>query len=128
MPLCNAGGLALVPAMVFWLWLQAARVARERRPHWCSKALVTAALSLPSIVLMVMYFHDYSTPRHHAALGGLWAALRTTAQFLGMGLGDVGLSLWPGRGCLCLHFAAVLSSSCFAQGSANRWSVCVSRG
>ncbi len=97
MPLCNAGGLAFIPALSFWFWVLAARVFFERGPNGLH-ALRIVTLSLPALLLLALYFRGYSAPKHHAVPAGAWAALRTTAQFLGMSLGDPGARLWPVSG------------------------------
>jgi len=68
---------------------------------------------------MVLYLRGYSAPKHHAAPGGAWAALRTTVQFLGMSLGEPGASLWPGSGlvvvALLLGSVGVLARAWFRE-------------
>jgi hypothetical protein len=98
MPLCNAGGLTFIPALSLWFWSLAAGVLFTTGRGGRGRALRIVALSLPALVLMVLYLRGYSAPKHHAAPGGTWAALRTTVQFLGMSLGEPGASLWPGSG------------------------------
>ncbi|QEH34173.1 hypothetical protein OJF2_27080 [Aquisphaera giovannonii] len=106
LPLCNAGGLAFVPAMAAWFWATAAGLivvdGRAARP----RAAILALLPIPALVLTALYFRGYAAPPHHAAPGGPAAAARTTAQFLGMGLGDPGASLWPWSGILVVAMLA----------------------
>jgi len=123
MPLCNAGGLAFIPALT--LWLLAAGVLFTKAQGGRGRALQIVALSLPALVLMVLYLRGYSAPKHHAAPGGPWAALRTAVQFLGMNLGEAGTSLWPGSGlvvvALLLGSFGVLARAWFrAQGERAR--------
>jgi len=119
MPLCNAGGLAFIPALTLWFWLLAARVlfTKAQGSRW--RALQIVALSLPTLVLMVLYLRGFAAPKHHAAPGGAWAALRTTVQFLGMSLGSPGASLWPGSGlvvvALLLGSVGVLERAWFRE-------------
>ena len=119
MPLCNAGGLAFIPALTLWFWLLAAGVLLTKAPGGRWRALQIVALSLPALVLMVLYLRGYSAPKHHAAPGGAWAALRTTVQFLGMSLGEPGASLWPGSGlvvvALLLGSVGVLARAWFRE-------------
>ena len=104
MPLCNAGGLAFIPAMSLWLWWLAFSsmkpVANSGNPQSPSRlrTLSILVLSGPAVVLSVLYFKGYEAPKHHAAPGGLEAAARASVQFLGMALGRPGVVLWPWSG------------------------------
>lgn len=119
MPLCNAGGLAFIPALTIWFWSLAAgvRFTKAHGGRW--RALQIVALSLPALVLMVLYLRGYSAPRHHAAPGGSWTVLRTTVQFLAMSPGEPGASLWPGSGLavvtLLLGSVGVLTRAWFCE-------------
>jgi hypothetical protein len=119
MPLCNAGGLALIPAMAAWLWGLALLAKRTRTEAGRSRAISIAALSIPPLLLSVLYFRGYSPPRHHAAPGGFQAASRTTVQFLAMSLGRPGAILWPLSGMLVVGLiagsAAVLAWAWFRK-------------
>ena len=105
-PLCNAGGLAFIPALTIWFWSLAAGVrftkAQGGRSRTPNRGSFAARLGADGALL-----RGYSAPRHHAAPGGSWTALRTTVQFLAMSPGEPGASLWPGRGWR-------LSRSCWA--------------
>lgn len=109
MPLCNAGGLAFLPALLLWLWLLAAGVLVRHGAAGRRRALAIAAFSLPPLVLMGLYLHGYSAPAHHAAPGDATAVARTTLQFLAMSLGEPGARLWPASGLLVL--ALLLSAT-----------------
>ncbi len=98
MPLSNAGGLAFIPALSLWLWLLAGRVLSGKVQDSRSRSLKIVGLSVPALLVMALYLRGYSAPKHHAAPGGPWAVLRTTAQFLAMSLGDPGAHLWPVSG------------------------------
>ena len=95
MPLSNAGGLAFIPALSLWLWLLATRVLTGKTQDHRLRGLRIVALSVPPLLIMALYLRGYSAPKHHAAPGGPWAVLRTTAQFLAMSLGSPGARLWP---------------------------------
>jgi hypothetical protein len=98
MPLCNAGGLAFIPALAAWIWVLSLAVAQGRTPLPRSRSIRIAVLPIPAVVLLLLYFRGYESPKHHAAAGAPAAALRTAVQFLGMGLGEPGATLWPWSG------------------------------
>jgi hypothetical protein len=112
MPLCNAGGLAFIPAMSLWLWWLAffstkpAANSGHPQPPSRSRTLSILALSAPAVVLSVLYFKGYEAPKHHAAPGGPAAAARASVQFLAMALGRPGVVLWPWSGFLVLGLLA----------------------
>jgi hypothetical protein len=106
LPLCNAGGLAMVPALLLWFWSIAVGAMITEAPAARSRVAWTILLSLPPFILMLFYFRGYSAPKHHAAPGGLGTALQATVQFLGMGLGEPGKSLWPWSGLLVVALLA----------------------
>jgi hypothetical protein len=106
MPLCNAGGLAFIPAMAAWLWGLALLTRRTGTEAGRFRAFIIAALSIPPLLLSVLYFRGYSPPRHHAAPAGLLATARTSAQFLAMSLGRPGAILWPLSGMLVVGLLA----------------------
>ena len=60
------------------------------------RALSILALSVPAVVLSVLYFKGYEAPKHHASPGGLWAVARATVQFLEWPWG--GRGSFSGRG------------------------------
>jgi hypothetical protein len=98
LPLCNAGGLAFIPALTLWFWSLGFAVLTGRTPVKRKKGWFILALSLPALILLVLYFRGYEPPRHHARPGGPDATVRTMAQFLGMALGSPGARLWPWSG------------------------------
>jgi hypothetical protein len=108
MPLCNAGGLAMVPALLLWFWSLAAGALITKAPEARFRAVWIFVLSLPALAFALFYLRGYSAPKHHAAPGGLGTVLQTTVQFLGMGLGEPGKSLWP---CSGLIVVALLAGS-----------------
>ncbi|WP_165247542.1 hypothetical protein [Paludisphaera soli] len=121
LPLCNAGGLLLIPAPTFWLlataWSEWKRGDRRR-------AAGIAACAAPAGLLAVFYLVGYASPSHHAAPGGLVAGLRTTFQFLATGFGPAGIVLWPwsgvAAGLATLGATAVLLASWFREAGRSR--------
>jgi hypothetical protein len=107
LPLCNAGGLAFVPALAAWFGWLAVATWQGKTPAPRSAAVRIALLPVPSLVLLVLYFRGYEAPKHHASPGGLAAGWRTSAQFLAMGWGEPGASLWPSSGLIMLGLLAL---------------------
>jgi len=103
MPLCNAGGLLLIPAPILWLL---ANAGAEARSGDLRRAARIAACATPAALLGALYLRGYSAPRHHAAPGGIAAAVRATFQFLATGFGPAGIDLWPWSGLAAGAFAA----------------------
>jgi hypothetical protein len=114
LPLCNAGGLLLIPAPALWL-LATARAELKRGDR--RRAAGIAACAAPAGLLVVFYLVGYASPRHHAAPGGVVAGLRSTFQFLATGFGPAGIVLWPwsgvAAGLATLGAAGVLLASWF---------------
>lgn len=98
MPLCNAGGLLLLPAPILWLVATAWAEARSGRPGSRRRGGWLALCATPAAVLAVFYLRGYSAPSHHASPGGLGAVWRSTLQFLATGFGPAGVALWPCSG------------------------------
>jgi hypothetical protein len=95
LPLCGAGGLALVPALSFWFWGSAVSHWRSARSGGRRRALGIAALTAPTLVLSALYFRGFQRPPHHSPSGGFLASLRTTLEFLSLGFGPAAKDLWP---------------------------------
>ncbi len=108
MPLCNAGGLILIPPLALWLLAMGVVEARSGRPGGRARGVLILAESAPALILAALYLRGYSAPRHHAAPAGVFAALRTALQFLATSLGRPGVWLWPWSGVFvgCLSAAA----------------------
>ena len=78
MPLCNAGGLAFIPAMSLWLWWlafssmkPAANSGNPQSPSPSrSRTLLILALSAPAVVLSVLYFKGYEVAEASCCAGG----------------------------------------------------------
>jgi hypothetical protein len=95
MPLCNAGGLAFIPAMSLWLGSLALAWTRFPSVGGRFRGLLILALSAPALILALLYFSGYEATKYHAAPAGCWAVTRTSAQFLAMALGRPAVILWP---------------------------------
>jgi hypothetical protein len=106
LPLCNAGGLAFIPALAAWFWGLAFAVRQGKSPLPRSAFWKVAILPVPAVLLLLFYFRGYEAPKHHAQPGGPAAAIRTAAQFLAMGLGEPGRRLWPASGWLVVGVLA----------------------
>lgn len=88
--LCGANGLALVPGLAVWLlW------TFRRRPA----AVALAALAL---ALTAAYFVGYEAVPFHPKSPGPRATLRTSVQFLSLGLGPAVRDVWPLSGVAAL--------------------------
>lgn len=98
LPLCNAGGLLMVPFPALWLGAAAFGHWRSDGPGGRGRALLIAAATAPALILSALYLWGYARPTHHAAPGGLVASLRATVQFLATALGSPGSTLWPFSG------------------------------
>jgi len=126
LPLCNAGGLLMVPPLAIWLGAAAVGHWRSDRPGGRRRALLIAAATAPALILVALYLRGYVKPSHHAAPGGLVASLRATAQFLATALGSPGTTLWPFSGLIVaggmIGAFATLVWTWFAR-PADRWSV-----
>ncbi|MDG3007884.1 hypothetical protein [Paludisphaera mucosa] len=108
MPLCNAGGLMLLPAPLLWLAARSWDEWKSGRPHCRRRAAAIAACAAPATLLGVFYLRGYSAPSHHAPPGGPGAVLRATLQFLATALGPAGVDhwLWAGGASSALALAA----------------------
>jgi len=125
LPLCNAGGLLMVPPLALWLGAAALGHGRSDQPGGRGRALLIAAATAPALLLMALYLWGYVRPSHHAAPGGPAASLRATAQFLATALGSPGSSLWPLSGAIVAGamvgaFAALVRA--WLTEPRNRWS------
>lgn len=95
MPLCNAGGLLLLPIPIAWL---TAMAAAEWRSGSRGRAAWDLLCASPAVLLAAFYLWGYRPSPHHAPPGNAAAVLRSTLQFLATGLGTAGVDLWPWSG------------------------------
>jgi hypothetical protein len=99
LPLCAANGVALVPALAFWLATEAVRRFRggQRR-----EALALALAVLPGAALAWLYFRGYQATAQHPAARSLDEPLRVLLQFLALGLGPGASAFWEPAGFVML--------------------------
>jgi hypothetical protein len=98
LPLCTANGLAYVPALALWLCGLAAFGPASASPRDWSRALLAPALAAPALTLTALYFVDYPGAAHHSPSAGAAASATTALQFLSLGFGPAGVTLWPVSG------------------------------
>jgi hypothetical protein len=98
LPLCGANGLAFVPALAPWLCGVAVAAMRSGERHGRRNALLILSVTVPAFLVMALYLREFQGARHHPSAAGVWEALRTGLQFLSLGLGPSGATLWPGSG------------------------------
>jgi hypothetical protein len=102
LPLCGAVGLAYVPALALWFAYAGIRRpdALNHAEKWARLSLLASALL--SVLLVGVYFLGYEPPAHHAPSAGPWASVRTSVQFMSIGLGPPAEAFWPLSGWLVL--------------------------
>jgi hypothetical protein len=99
LPLQGGGGVAYVPALALLFACIAVFLYRRGYAGARWKAFGLVALATALCVLLVLYFSDYArVERHGAGKAGLVEKLKTSAEFLGMGLGTLGVQAWPASG------------------------------
>jgi hypothetical protein len=94
----GAIGLAFVPPFCGWFLVLAASHWGRREPGGKRSAFMVLALMTPALAVTLLYFRGYQPPAHTAIEGGIAGALRTSIQFLGIGLGPPVAVLWPWSG------------------------------
>lgn len=102
LPLCGASGVALVPALGFWLLVMAACSLFCREERAWAKALVYLAGAAAAAALLVIYVKGFK--RVHPAAPDNRTVLRTAVEFLTMSLGQSAEKYWnwTGYGALVL--------------------------
>ena len=120
---CTASGLAFVPALLAWLWASAAAHWRSGRPRGRLRGSVILGMTLPALVLTVLYFRGYRRPPNQSLPTGPADALRCALQFLSLGFGTGARSLWPIFGAVSaglIALAAVLLLAAWLRRPAER--------
>jgi hypothetical protein len=110
MPLADSAGLAFVPALT--LWLVAAGLCRLRRST-SPLAALPLAFAVAAVGLLVVYFIGYTRVQGGEGNPGIPAALRTTVEFLSMGIGHASVLIWPMSALIVL---ALLVSAVYVLG------------
>lgn len=100
LPLGGAPGIAFIPLMAAWLVLWALLTPGRQR----ALGPLLAALAIGSVVV---YQIGFVRPDHLPRLAGPAETARGAAQFLGIGLGMPGATLWPLSGIAAVALAAL---------------------
>jgi hypothetical protein len=83
-------GLALVPALALWLGYVGAVCWRSVQPGGKRNGLVAWGFAAAGLVLVPLYFVDFTPYDQAPPSPGVWAALRTTLEYLSMSVGQAG--------------------------------------
>jgi hypothetical protein len=101
LPLTDSAGLAFVPALI--LWLVTVGVCRLRRSE-SRQAAISLAFAVAAVALVAVYYLGYTRLQGGEEKPGIAAALRTTIEFLSMGIGHASVLIWPLSALIVLAF------------------------
>jgi hypothetical protein len=95
MPLADSAGLAFIPAFVLWFVCVAAVGWRRQAPSSGRTQAVAIAFAVAALGLLALNYMGYSRAGGAPHEPTIPAALRTTIEFLSMGIGQASVLIWP---------------------------------
>ena len=98
--LCGAFALPYLLTLAVWLGLAGAMRWSRGGPHARLSGLSAVALGAALVGFLGFYYVGFVKPGYHPPPESLLAALRTSLEFLAMGLGPGGKEIWPASGLL----------------------------
>ncbi len=99
LPLADSAGLAFVPALILWL-LTAAIALRS------AKRLLPLGFALAAVGLLAVYYIGYERQQGGEMRPSILAALRTTIEFMSMGIGQASVLVWSWSAMLVIGLVA----------------------
>lgn len=97
LPLSGIPGLAYAPALVCWLAMTAGSIYSRGQPR---AAIALWSTAITTLILIVLYFHNYTSNTHLSLLRAPRLELKTAVIFATGGLGPLSSKLWPVSGAL----------------------------
>lgn len=104
LPLTGANGLGMVPALATWPLALALLPARWTGAPALRGDRALLALGAGALLLTAVYFIGWEHVPHHPRSGGIYQTLKTSAQFVTIGLGPAARVAWPLPGIAVLAF------------------------
>ena len=106
LPLTGANGLGMVPALAAWPLALAVLPDRWTGAQALRGDRLLLALGGGSLALTALYFGGWERVPYHPRSAGVYQTLKTSAQFVTIGLGPAARALWPVPGILVLALFA----------------------
>ncbi|MEP6687278.1 MAG: hypothetical protein ABJC36_02955 [Gemmatimonadales bacterium] len=111
LPLTGANGLGMVPALALWPLALVLLPARWTGAPALRGDRVLLGLGAGALLLTAIYFIGWERVPYHPRSAGIYQTLKTSAQFVTIGLGPATRVAWPLPGITVLaFFAATLAT------------------